>query len=348
VGDFPLWLHVISDFLIAAAWFSISFSIYYSVRRKLRGSILLLAGVFLAFGALHSLSIWNMYGIENLLHAITAALSVAAAFVAIRLGANSAKIASEDHQVKKTTDELQRVNEELRRSNIEIEQFAHVASHDLQEPLRMVTSYLQLIERRYSDRLDSDGKEFIGFAVDGAKRMKELINDLLEFSRTGTSNARFREVDAASILEHAVDNLKTAIEESSARITAGALPIIVGDPVLLTQVFQNIIANAIKFQKGSVPRVHISARHQDAEWIFTISDNGIGIKPEHVDRIFRIFERLHTSEEYPGSGIGLAITRKIVERHEGKIWVDSRPGSGSTFHFSISGGAAIAKATHTA
>ncbi len=246
---------------------------------------------------------------------------------------------------RRAASELEHLNDELRRSNVEIEQFAHVASHDLQEPLRMVTSYLQLIERRYADRLDENGKEFIGFAVDGAKRMKALIKDLLELSRAGTYTTKFREVDARSVFENAVDNLKTAIEESGARITADPLPTIVGDPVLLTQVFQNLIANAIKFQKDGAPRAHISAEQQGAVWIFSIRDNGIGIESQHQDRIFRIFERLHPTEEYSGSGIGLAITRKIVERHGGKIWVESQPGTGSTFHFSIC--AEMAMAAHS-
>ena len=237
---------------------------------------------------------------------------------------------------KETADDLKRANEDLRRSNTEMEQFAHVASHDLQEPLRMVTGYLQLVERRYADRLDPSGKEFIAFAVDGAKRMKALIHDLLEFSRAGTSVANFREIDTGAVLDNALHNLKTAIDESGARITSDPLPTIVGDPVLLTQVFQNLIANAIKFQKGTGPSVHISARLQDAAWIYSVRDNGIGMESRYLDRIFRIFERLHSIEEYSGAGIGLAITRKIVERHHGKIWVESQPGEGSTFFFSLS------------
>jgi PAS domain S-box-containing protein len=237
---------------------------------------------------------------------------------------------------KKAADDLKRANEELRQSNIEMEQFAHVASHDLQEPLRMVTGYLQLIERRYSTQLDASGKEFIGFAVNGAKRMRVLIRDLLEFSRAGTHAANFRKIDTGLILSNALANLKTAIDESAARITVGPLPTLVADPGLLTQVFQNLIANAIKFQKGDGPSVHISAQRQGAEWIYSVRDNGIGIESHHLDRIFRIFERLHSIEEYSGSGIGLAITRKIVERHRGRMWVESQPGAGSTFFFSLS------------
>jgi len=236
---------------------------------------------------------------------------------------------------KKAADDLERANEELRRSNTEMEQFAHVASHDLQEPLRMVTGYLQLIERRYSERLDASGKEFIDFAVDGAKRMKVLIRDLLEFSRAGTHAASFREIDMRAIVDNALHNLKTAIDESAVGITVDPLPTVVGDPVLLTQVFQNLIANAIKFQKDTTPHVHVSAQRSGSEWIFSVRDNGIGIESRHLERIFRIFERLHSIEAYTGSGIGLAITRKIVERHQGRIWVESQPGSGSIFFFSL-------------
>lgn len=247
---------------------------------------------------------------------------------------------------KKVADEIKRVNEELRWSYTELEQFADVASHDLQEPLRMVTSYLQLIERRYNDRLDDDGREFIHFAVDGAKRMKALIKDLLEFSRTGTNSTKYQIVDAGLLLGNALSNLKTAIEESRAQITADPLPTIAVDPVLFTQVFQNLIANAIKFQKDIAPRVHISVQRQGRDWTFSVQDNGIGIEPHHRDRIFRIFERLHNAEQYSGSGIGLAITRKIVERHGGRIWVESQPGTGSTFHFSISAEMATANAAN--
>ena len=235
----------------------------------------------------------------------------------------------------KTADELKRVNEELRRSHAEIEQFAHVASHDLQEPLRMVTNYLQLIERRYASVLDDDGKEFIRFAVDGARRMKALIADLLDFSHVGTAVTNHRTIPAASILQNALANLKAAIDESGAHISADPLPSIVVDPILLTQVFQNLVANAIKFHNGTTPCVHVSAKQQAGEWIFSIRDNGIGIEPRHADRIFRIFERLHASESYPGSGIGLAVAKKIVERHGGRIWVESTPGRGSTFYFSL-------------
>jgi PAS domain S-box-containing protein len=244
-------------------------------------------------------------------------------------------LVSDISERRKAALALQKVNEELRRSNVEIQQFAHIASHDLQEPLRMVTSYLQLIERRYTERLDEDGKQFIQYAVDGAKRMKALITDLLVFSRAGTQVANFRVVPMNNLVQYALANLKTVIDETGTQTTIDPLPSIEVDPVLFTQVFQNLIANGIKFQKGTVPNVHISAKLEAGQQIFSVRDNGIGIEARHIERIFRIFERLHNSEEYAGSGIGLAITRKIVERHGGKIWVESQPGIGSTFSFSL-------------
>lgn len=345
MGEF-WWLNIVSDSLIAIAFFSIPFTLGYYTRKragsKLRGTVLMCATFMIACGATHLLLVWNMWHtshrLESVVKAIAAAVTVAAAIGFAMINDISGS--------KRAADELKRVNEELRRSYAELEQFAHVASHDLQEPLRMITSYLQLIERRYDALLDDDGREFIHFAVDGAKRMKALIKDLLDFSRTGTDAANRQAVEARLLLENALTNLKTAIEESGAQITTDPLPTIVADPILFTQVFQNLIANAIKFQKGTAPSVHISVQRQAREWIFSVRDNGIGIEPHHRDRIFRIFERLHNSEQYSGSGIGLAITRKIVERHGGQIWVESQPGTGSTFHFSISAEVEIATAAN--
>jgi light-regulated signal transduction histidine kinase (bacteriophytochrome) len=213
--------------------------------------------------------------------------------------------------------------------------------------LRMMTSFLQLIERRYSALLDDDGRDFIRFAVDGATRMRALINGLLDLSRAGSGAGNLFAVSADSLLQNALDNLKTAIDESAARVTAGPLPTIVADPILLTQVFQNLIGNAIKFHKQGAPCVHISALRQAGDWIFSVHDNGIGIDARHFDQVFKIFERLHSSEEFSGSGIGLAVTRKIVERHGGKIWVESQPGTGSTFYFSIAAETALASAANS-
>lgn len=237
---------------------------------------------------------------------------------------------------RRVRDELANANADLRRSNRELEQFAYVASHDLQEPLRMVTSYLQLLERRYAGQLDAEAHEFIDFAVDGATRMKGLIEGLLTFARAGTQSGDIRNVPAESLVQHAVENLKTAIEESSAAVTWDhPLPEIAANPGLIVQVLQNLIANGIKFQKSAAPRVHVSVAEQGSEWAFSVRDNGIGIEPRHSGRIFRIFERLHVSDQYPGAGIGLAISQKIVERHGGRMWFDSQPGEGSTFFFSI-------------
>lgn len=223
----------------------------------------------------------------------------------------------------------------LARSNAELEQFAYVASHDLQEPLRMVASYCQLLKRRYQDRLDQDANEFIEFAVDGARRMQVLINDLLEYSRCGRKEPTLAEMDCAAVVDQAIGNLQASIEERGAVIARGPLPTIVADRGQLVLVFQNLIGNAIKFCAGQ-PRVQVSAEQRDDEWQFSVRDNGIGIAPEHAQRIFEIFKRLHGRGQYPGTGIGLAICKKLVERLGGRIWVESTPGQGSTFCFTVS------------
>jgi PAS domain S-box-containing protein len=237
---------------------------------------------------------------------------------------------------KKTEAELARLNTELKRSNEELAQFASIASHDLQEPLRMITGYLDLLVRRQQDRLDSESREFIQYALDGATRMKNLIEDLLRLSRTGTQAVNFREVKAEEILDAACANLHTAIEQSGAIVTYGPLPAIVADAGLLTQVFQNLIGNAIKFcAQGTRPCVEISAQRHQNSWFFSVRDNGIGIDPHHRERIFRMFERLHSSEEYSGSGVGLAIAKRVLERHGGRIWLELSSASGSIFSFSV-------------
>ncbi|MDY6833940.1 MAG: PAS domain S-box protein [Chloroflexota bacterium] len=231
--------------------------------------------------------------------------------------------------------ELQRRSEALERSNRELEQFAYIASHDLQEPLRMVASYVQLLERRYKGRLDEDADEFISYAVDGANRMQRMINDLLTYSRVGTRGKAFEPTDCESVLDTALANLKLTIEENNAVITHDPLPTIMADSSQLIQLFQNLIANAIKFHGNKVPYVHARATRNNGEWVFSVHDNGIGIDPEYKERVFVIFQRLHTHEEYPGTGIGLAVCKRIVERHQGRIWVESTPGEGTDFFFTV-------------
>ncbi len=234
-------------------------------------------------------------------------------------------------------EELTLLAEELRRSNEELEQFAYVASHDLQEPLRMVASYTQLLERRYADKLDKDAQEFIHYAVDGAHRMQQFIRDLLEYSRVGTRGATFVEVSLDEIVDQTLALLRLSIEEKRAVITRSALPVVRGDAGQLLRLFQNLLSNAMKFCADREPRIEISAERADDGWRVAVKDNGIGIDPQYFERIFVIFQRLHARDEYSGTGIGLAICKKVVERHGGRIWVDSRAGEGTTFFFTLPG-----------
>ena len=250
---------------------------------------------------------------------------------------------SRDITARKLAEEALAVKtEELLRSNRDLEQFAYVASHDLQEPLRMIASYTQLLARRYQNRLDKEADEFIDYAVQGAVRLQVLINDLLAYSRLGTRGKPFERIDCNEVLKRAVENCKIAIQDANAVITSSNLPVIVGDGTQWTQLFQNLLSNAIKFHGPEPPRIQIQAELKPAplsqetpvcEWVFSVSDNGIGIEPQYYERIFVIFQRLHAREEYPGTGIGLAICKKIVERHGGRIWVESTIGRGTTFFF---------------
>jgi PAS domain S-box-containing protein len=237
--------------------------------------------------------------------------------------------------VKERTTELEESNRELARSNENLEQFAYVASHDLQEPLRIMSSYSQLLERRYKGRLDQDADDFIAFIVDAAARMQKLITDLLAYSRAGYSKAQLVRVDCNQLLARLVDGMSPSIQAAGGTVTFSSLPSIMFHEASLTQLFQNLIGNALKFRGEEPPCVHISARQGEGEWVFSVSDNGIGIEPQYNQRIFMIFQRLHARDKYPGTGIGLSICKKIVETMGGRIWVESEDGKGSTFYFTV-------------
>jgi light-regulated signal transduction histidine kinase (bacteriophytochrome) len=236
---------------------------------------------------------------------------------------------------KLLAENLNKKNSELEASNKELEQFAYVASHDLQEPLRMVSSYMQLLETRYRDKLDQDAKEFIDYAVDGANRMQRLIQDLLAFSRVGTRGRAPEPVQSSASLAEALQNLKLRIEESKAKITHDEMPELMADPNQLVQLFQNLVGNALKFRSEKPPEIRVTVKPSGFFAEFSVKDNGIGFDPKHADRIFVIFQRLNTREQYEGTGIGLAICKKIVERHGGTIWVETELGKGTTFHFTL-------------
>ncbi len=235
----------------------------------------------------------------------------------------------------KAMEKLKRTTADLERSNTELQQFAYVASHDLTEPLRMVVSYLELLNLRAEKKLGAEEREFIGYAADGARRMQHLIQDLLAYARVDTRARPLEPIDCERVLASVLANLKVAIAESQTIVEHDPLPIVQGDVMQLTQVFQNLIGNAIKFRGREAPKIHVGARRENGEWVFHVRDNGIGIAPKNFERIFILFQRLHTRQEYAGTGMGLAICKKIIERHGGRIWVESKPGEGTTFFFTI-------------
>jgi PAS domain S-box-containing protein len=235
----------------------------------------------------------------------------------------------------RTEEELAQRTAELQRSNAELERFAYIASHDLQEPLRTITSYVQLLARRYQGKLDDDADELIRYAVDGANRMRQLIQGLLAYARVHTRGDCFEPVPLEEILAETLEGLQLAIEESGATIHHGPLPVVSADPGQIGQVFANLIGNAIKFRSAEPPAIDIRAERQNDDWLFSFHDNGIGIDPQFFDRIFIVFQRLHSMAEYSGTGLGLALCKRIVQRHGGRIWVDSRPDRGSTFFFTL-------------
>ena len=250
---------------------------------------------------------------------------------------NGFKLAVTDITIlKKTEKRLKGTVKELERSNEELQSFAYITSHDLQEPLRTIASYAQLLERRYKGKLDPDADEFIDFMVDGASRMKEMIQGLLDYSRVGTRGHEFKEFESETALNYALNNLGSAISEVNAEITSDELPVIYADENQIIRVFQNLIGNAIKFHKeGVTPEIHVSAKKEDNECVFSVSDNGIGLEEQYSDKIFEVFKRLHAIGEYHGAGIGLAVVKRIIDRHGGRIWVKSEFGKGSRFYFTL-------------
>jgi light-regulated signal transduction histidine kinase (bacteriophytochrome) len=232
-------------------------------------------------------------------------------------------------------EKLKNMAHELERSNKELEHFAYVASHDLQEPLRMVASYVQLLAKNYKGKLGSDADDFIHFILEGTDQMKSLIHDLLAYARVGTRGKEFQPVSFEQVMDRVISNLQLMIEETKAKITWEKFPTVAADDLQMIQLLQNLINNAIKFRGSSKPEVHISTQRKDGAWVFCVSDNGIGIDAQYLESIFVIFQRLHSRAEYPGTGIGLAICKKIVERHGGKIWAKSQLGKGSQFYFSL-------------
>jgi signal transduction histidine kinase len=236
---------------------------------------------------------------------------------------------------KELREENRQAQEDLARSNRDLEQFAYVASHDLQEPLRMVATYTQLLAERYRGKLDADADKYIHYAVDGALRMQKLVQDLLTFSRVGRQHVALQSTDCNIVLQTALLNLEAAIREGHAVVEHGQLPVVMADSSQLAQVFQNLIGNAVKFHGAESPLVRVNAEAQAKEWVFSVADNGIGIAPEQAENVFIIFRRLHTRAEYPGNGIGLSICKKIIEQHGGRIWFESEPGHGSSFRFTL-------------
>jgi len=236
---------------------------------------------------------------------------------------------------KKAEEELLKVTRELQSSNAELEQFARITSHDLQEPLVTISGFVKLLKRRYHGKLDAKADEFIDFTIEGTSRMEKLLRDLLEYSRIGSKKKPYRELALGSLLDQALQNLKSNIDASGAEVKAHDLPSIWVDDTLMIQLFQNLVGNAIKFSGNKAPVIEIFSKKREKDWVISIRDNGIGIDPQYADQIFIIFNRLHQENEYLGTGLGLAICKKIMERHEGNIWVDSVPGKGSTFSFSL-------------
>jgi signal transduction histidine kinase len=333
-----VWLHAISDGVITFSYYSIPLILVYFIRKRRDvpfNRIFLMFGVFIfACGTTHLMEMWTLwvpvYRLAGMVKLVTAVASVGTLVVLFPIIPKALALPSLEEANKK----LRHTASALKRSNRALEQFAYVASHDLQEPLRMVASYVQLLQRRYAGRLDADADEYIRYAVDGATRMQRLIDDLLSYSRLSTQARPFAPTDLNAILEATLASLQMAIKESGAVITNQALPVVMADGTQLSMVFQNLIGNAIKFRGPEPPRIHVGVQERGQEWLFSVTDDGIGIDAQYSEHVFVMFKRLH-GREYPGNGIGLAVCKTILERHGGRIWFESRPHQGTTFYFSL-------------
>lgn len=274
-------------------------------------------------------------------------LSALSSMVGLGVGFYDAQARTRERKVRQHNRKLQNTRKQLEASNERFEQFAHAASHDLQEPLRMITNYLGLIERRYGDELDESGEEFIEFAIDGAERMREMIDGLLELSRVNTQGDPFDTVDLDAVLDDVLTDLQFKIEETEAELTRDPLPTVEGDGRQLQLLLQNLLNNAIDYSGDTPPRIHVSAMQEESEWTVSVHDEGIGIDAEDIDHIFDVFERLHTVNEHSGSGIGLTLCKRVVERHNGEIWVESELGEGSVFYFTLPSQIGSLESSHT-
>jgi signal transduction histidine kinase len=331
-------LHVVSDAIIVLAYYSIPIMLVYFVQKRQDVPFHWMFVMFGAFifgcGTTHLMGIWTVwtpaYRLEGVIKLLTALISIATALLLIPVIPKALDLPS----LKLSNDKLKKSTEDLLRSNRDLEQFAYVASHDLQEPLRMVTGYVQLLEKRYKGKLDPDAEGFIREAVEGTRRMQSMISDLLAFSRIAQGN-EFESVSSEQAFENALANLQIAVRESGTVVTRGDLPVVTGDFHQIIQLFQNLIGNALKFRGKEPPRIHVEALGREGEWVFSVRDNGIGLSPQYADQIFLMFRRLHTKDEYSGTGIGLTVCKRIVERHGGRIWVESEEGKGACFYFTI-------------
>ncbi len=332
-----LWLHAGSDVAITLAYYSIPLILVYFIRKRRDipfTRMFLMFGVFIfACGTTHLLEVWTLwvpvYRLAGVVKLITAATSIATAAVLFPVVPKALALPSLEESNKK----LLQMTSALKRSNRDLEQFGYIVSHDLQEPLRMVASYVQLLKRRYSGRLDADADEYIRFVVEGATRMQRQIDDLLAYSRLSTQARPFAPCDCNAVLAATLASLQMAIKESGAVITNQALPVVLADATQLGMILQNLIGNAIKFHGPEPPRIHLGTLKNGQEWVFSVTDNGIGIDAQYADQVFVMFKRLN-DRDFPGNGIGLAVCKSIVERHGGRIWFESRPHQGTTFYFS--------------